>query len=287
MTIRVPRRSRYRDTIALAGWLFADLLLGLAMLFFVFNTVGVRPTPTPGPTPTPYPTYTPGPTPTPYPTFTPGPTFTPYPTYTPGPTYTPYPTYTPGPTPTPYPTYTPGPTPTPYPTYTPGPTPTPYPTYTPGPSPTPYPTYTPGPTPTPYPTYTPWPTPRPLPTHTPLPRTGLDARSSTITLVTNADALLSPAGEEKARAVEQVRAQIRERLAALRSRRAGIVLTFGVSPDPFEGNRIAREVNRVLVEAFPEIFEGAILRDYHTIDPNRANRGNVELEIYFLIETPR
>jgi hypothetical protein len=105
--------------------------------------------------------------------------------------------------------------------------------------------------------------------------------------VADADALLAPGGPEKTRAVEQLRAQIRERLVAVGSRKAGIVLTFGVSPDPFEGNKIAREVNRVLVQEFPAIFETAILRDYHTIDPNRANRGNVELEIYFLIETPR
>ena len=31
-----------RDTISIAGWLFADLLLGLSMLFLVFNTVGVN-----------------------------------------------------------------------------------------------------------------------------------------------------------------------------------------------------------------------------------------------------
>src|SRR3954453_22322548 len=38
--------------IALGGWIFADLLLGLAMLFFTANTVGSpAPTPTPQPTP--------------------------------------------------------------------------------------------------------------------------------------------------------------------------------------------------------------------------------------------
>src|SRR5688572_24023395 len=38
--------------IALGGWIFADLLLGLAMLFFTANTVG-SPAPTPTPLPTP------------------------------------------------------------------------------------------------------------------------------------------------------------------------------------------------------------------------------------------
>jgi hypothetical protein len=42
------RRRTRRDMIVLGGWLFADLLLGLAMLFLVANTVGSEPaTPTP------------------------------------------------------------------------------------------------------------------------------------------------------------------------------------------------------------------------------------------------
>lgn len=45
------KRSRTeRDMIVLGGWLFADLLLGLAMLFFTANTVG-QPKPVPTPTP--------------------------------------------------------------------------------------------------------------------------------------------------------------------------------------------------------------------------------------------
>jgi len=46
------RRRTRRDMIVLGGWLFADLLLGLAMLFFAANTVG-SPPPTPTPTATP------------------------------------------------------------------------------------------------------------------------------------------------------------------------------------------------------------------------------------------
>ncbi|HWV36004.1 MAG TPA: hypothetical protein VNZ55_10230 [Thermomicrobiales bacterium] len=48
------RRRNRRDMIVLGGWLFADLLLGLAMLFAVANTVGA---PAPPPTPTPMPDY--------------------------------------------------------------------------------------------------------------------------------------------------------------------------------------------------------------------------------------
>jgi hypothetical protein len=46
------RKRNRRDMIVLGGWLFADLLLGLAMIFLVANTVGAPP-PTPTPTPTP------------------------------------------------------------------------------------------------------------------------------------------------------------------------------------------------------------------------------------------
>lgn len=99
MRKRGPRSGIFRDTMSLAGWLFADLLLGLAMLFFVFNTVGTKPTPPPHPTYTPLPTYTPVPTQTPRPTYTPLAPQRPASTYTPLPTYTPVPTYTPLPTP--------------------------------------------------------------------------------------------------------------------------------------------------------------------------------------------
>lgn len=99
MRNRSPRNGIFRDTMSLAGWLFADLLLGLAMLFFVFNTVGTKPTPPPRATYTPLPTYTPAPTYTPRPTYTPLRQEPPRRTYTPLPTYTPAPTYTPLPTP--------------------------------------------------------------------------------------------------------------------------------------------------------------------------------------------
>ncbi len=46
------RKRTRRDMFVLGGWLFADLLLGLAMLFAVANTVGQAP-PTPTPTATP------------------------------------------------------------------------------------------------------------------------------------------------------------------------------------------------------------------------------------------
>ncbi len=76
------RRVRHRDAFGLIGWLFADLLLVLAMLFLASSTVA-RPVPSPSPTPTPTPSPTPAPTrtfagkPTPTATATPTPTPTP------------------------------------------------------------------------------------------------------------------------------------------------------------------------------------------------------------------
>jgi hypothetical protein len=63
------RRFRPRDTVLLSGWLFADLLLALAVIFLSANTVGVKPKviATPIPTPTPTPTLAPTPSPTPLP----------------------------------------------------------------------------------------------------------------------------------------------------------------------------------------------------------------------------
>ncbi|MCL4394432.1 MAG: hypothetical protein M1482_06445 [Chloroflexi bacterium] len=102
--------SNAHDLVWLSGWVFADLLLGLVVIFLA-GMRGSSPVEIAALTPSPTPTSTvPGPTPTPYPTYTPGPSPTPYPTYTPGPSPTPYPTYTPGPSPTAYPTYTPYPT---------------------------------------------------------------------------------------------------------------------------------------------------------------------------------
>ncbi len=53
------RKSRLNDTVLLSGWVFADLLLALAVLFLSANTVGVKPTAIPTPTPVITPTASP------------------------------------------------------------------------------------------------------------------------------------------------------------------------------------------------------------------------------------
>lgn len=79
-----PPSSRKQDATALAGWLFADLLLGLSMIFLVSAPISTRPEPTPVsaaratalPTPAPSATAPPTATPTPLPAPTPVPTAT-------------------------------------------------------------------------------------------------------------------------------------------------------------------------------------------------------------------
>lgn len=92
-------RGKRRDTILISGWVYADLLLGL-MILFLASTKGVDPralTPTVPPTATPTATLTPSPRP---PTHTLTPTRTPVSTATPTPTPSPTPTHTPTRTPT-------------------------------------------------------------------------------------------------------------------------------------------------------------------------------------------
>lgn len=61
------REDRKGTFVVASGWLFADMLLALAMLFLVSNTIGIHP-PTPTPTPTHVPTLgAASPTPTPVP----------------------------------------------------------------------------------------------------------------------------------------------------------------------------------------------------------------------------
>ena len=71
-----------QNTVALTGWLFADLLLGMAMFFLVANSSGTRQPPA-TPTITPTATVTPRPTPTLFPT--PFPTSTPFTSLSPDP----------------------------------------------------------------------------------------------------------------------------------------------------------------------------------------------------------
>jgi len=93
-------RSRRSDLFSIGGWLFADLMLALTLIFLASSTQAspppaVTPMPSPSPTLTLTPTLTlvPSmtPTPTPTPTGTPTSSLTPTPTNTPVPSATPTP----------------------------------------------------------------------------------------------------------------------------------------------------------------------------------------------------
>ncbi len=251
------RNGNSRDTIALAGWLFADLLLGLGLLFFVAESRGTPPAPTPTVTSTATRTYTPTNTPTRFPTYTPYPTFTPIYTFTPYPTFTPQP---PNLTYTPYPTFTPVP---PEFTYT------PYPTYTPFP---------PRATQTALPTYTPYPTSE----------IGLNGVPFVANLSLNpatVDALLGPA-EGRAAARAAMRTQLRPQAQICLARfndvaRAGVALIFGSDPSPSVGNEIAARTADVLRELYPDIFGETVMKTYHHIS-TPAQSGDIEIELYFI-----
>lgn len=213
--------------MGLSGWLFADLLLGIAMLFLA-STPGAPLRLTPVPTVTPTPTATPTATAT----------------TTPAPTNTPSATLTPTATPTLTPTST--------------------------------------------------------PTLTPTPAQVLDQQAFKMGGEASDDAALFKVDADKllrgnAAAREQERERIRAYLHLIfdplvGKRKAGFVLTFGTSPDGAEGNQLALEVNKLLIEeptqpgqpSLKLLFGGAIFRNYHILAENQpARRGDIEMEIYF------
>lgn len=235
-----------QDLVWLSGWVFADLLLGLAIIFLA-GTRGSSLLEIAALTPSATPTI--------------------------GPSPTPYPTYTPGPSPTPYPTYTRGPSPTSFPTWTPPAAPTAYPTYTPGPSPTPYPTYTPGPTATPYPTYTPGP---PV-------QAGLALAPYAVTLKTDPSLFFSSSANERATAENQLRSQIHVCLDSIGGgTRVGMVLGTGYNPDVTNGHSLARRAMSMLREEIPAPFAATANKDYHGLSTDPLLNGTVSLELYFV-----
>ena len=246
-----------QDLLWLSGWLFADLLLGLAVIFLA-SARGSSPLEIAALTPS----------------LTPSPT-------RPGPTSTPYPTYTPGPSPTSYPTYTPGPSPTSYPTYTPPPAPSPYPTYTRGPSPTPYPTYTPGPSATAYPTYTPGPTLRPSVTAVAALAIGLDPSRYIVSLRTDPTLFLSANANDKRTAESQFRAQIHACLDGAIGSNVGLILSTGYNPDVTNGHALAQRAMALMREEIPTLFVNTVQKDYHALSDDPLLNGTVSLEVYF------
>ena len=114
---------------------------------------------------------------------------------------------------------------------------------------------------------------------------GLASEPVQVTISTNADALLNPTSAVGIAELERVGQEIRNEFARFNdSRQAGIVLTFGTSPDPSEGNELSRAVNNLLQQELPQLFNSAVLNDYHIISGNTAIRGDVEIEVYLVAQ---
>lgn len=79
--------------------------------------------------------------------------------------------------------------------------------------------------------------------------------------------------DDTARMVKQLRAAT----ARYEGRAAAFVLTFGQAPEPGDGQTYAREINKSLRKARPDMFTDATTRDFW----NGGSAGSADLEIYF------
>ncbi|MFJ5557349.1 hypothetical protein ACIQCD_07975 [Streptomyces sp. NPDC093250] len=84
---------------------------------------------------------------------------------------------------------------------------------------------------------------------------------------------LTAAVGDTIRMVEQLRAAT----TRYEAREAAFVLTFGQAPEPGDGQAYAREVNKALRKARPDMFTDATTRDFWNGGPS----GSADLEIYF------
>ncbi|MGX1153462.1 hypothetical protein RKD39_001040 [Streptomyces albogriseolus] len=71
--------------------------------------------------------------------------------------------------------------------------------------------------------------------------------------------------------------QLRAATTRYEGRQAAFVLTFGQAPEPGDGQAYARDVNKALRKARPEMFTDATTRDFWNGGPS----GSADLEIYF------
>lgn len=96
---------------------------------------------------------------------------------------------------------------------------------------------------------------------------------------------VSPSGA--AAGDEEVVRELREAFAEheLEGREAGMVLTFGANGGAAAGERFAQDVNALLPEASPEVFEGAATRNFHSLG---GAIGWLQIEVYLFTydETP-
>ncbi|GAA2879052.1 hypothetical protein GCM10010517_41260 [Streptosporangium fragile] len=77
----------------------------------------------------------------------------------------------------------------------------------------------------------------------------------------------------------QIRQELRKHRDRLAGRHAGMVLTFGADGGTGNGVRLATRVNTVIREAYPRIFGTAVTRNFHDL---AAPSGSISMEIYFM-----
>jgi hypothetical protein len=80
---------------------------------------------------------------------------------------------------------------------------------------------------------------------------------------------------------DQVRAELADLFAPVQGRRAGFVLTFARSTPDGDGTRVAQRINALLTEAAPDVFADARMKAYLSI--GRAV-GAVEIQVFYLPE---
>ncbi|MFC3978785.1 hypothetical protein [Streptosporangium jomthongense] len=89
---------------------------------------------------------------------------------------------------------------------------------------------------------------------------------------------LSPGMRDEALAV-QVRQELLRHRDQLAGRHAGMVLTFGADGGADNGVRLATRVNTAIRETYPRIFGAAVTRNFHDL---AAPPGSISMEIYLM-----
>lgn len=89
---------------------------------------------------------------------------------------------------------------------------------------------------------------------------------------------LSPGMGDEALAV-QVRQELLRHRDQLAGRHAGMVLTFGADGGGGNGVRLATRVNAAIRETYPRIFGAAVTRNFHDL---AAPPGSISMEVYLM-----
>lgn len=121
------------------------------------------------------------------------------------------------------------------------------------------------------------------PTYTPTPVVGLSTKPFTTTLRIDTDLVpaFSAVGGDRNPGI----AQLREQLSACFGRaqvQAGMVLTFGANPNHATGASLAAATNSLLKSINPVMFANAVTRDFHYITGDPLENGTVLLEVYLI-----